>query len=78
MPTVSGKEQPLVQKEINGQDQHMTTTPDHAPDIEVQDEQSEACLPESDSSHTTITSPKRVKTRSGRAITVPQRYRDFV
>ncbi len=78
MPTVSGQEQPLVQKETNGQDQHVTNTPDHAPDIQVQDEQSEAFSPESDSSHTTITSLKRVKTRSGRAITVPQRYRDFV
>lgn len=73
MPTVSEKEQPLVLKETNGQDQHVTTTPDHALDIQVQDEQSEACLPESDSSHTTITSLKRVKTRSGRAVTVPQR-----
>ncbi len=78
MPTVSGKEQPLVQKETNGQDQHVTTTPDHAPDIQEQEEQSEACLPESDSSHTTITSPHREKTRSGRAVTIPQRYRDFV
>ncbi len=78
MPTVSEKEQPLVQKETNGQDLHVTTTPDHAPDIQVQEEQSEACLPESDSSHTTITSPKRGKTRSGRAVTIPQRYRDFV
>lgn len=65
MPTVSETEpasnsvQP-TQNEVHGQDQ-LATKPDNVPDSSVQYEQPGTDLPESDSSHTTISSPKGCK-----------------
>lgn len=70
MPTVSDNDpgsgqQTQGPKGVHGQPVHSSVIP-------VQYEHPGTGLPESDSSHTTIISPKRVKARSGRTVTTPQ------
>ncbi|XP_060723274.1 uncharacterized protein K02A2.6-like [Tachysurus vachellii] len=77
-PTSTSASQTQVQQEINSPDHLAKEMLNAVPNIPESIEQPAINSPESDSSQTTVPSPKVVKTRSGRSVLIPQKYKDFV
>ena len=77
-PTSTSASQTHVQQEINSPDHLANEMLNAGPNIPESIEQPVSNSPESESSQTSVPSAKVVKTRSGRSVLIPQKYKDFV